>query len=65
MIDSERILAAVEETMFGNTADLGFCVKCGEEHMGIEPDACNYECDYCGAHAVYGAEELLLMGFVE
>ena len=56
-ISLDRIVEAVE-------ADdcLGFCLMCGEEAYGVEPDARKYECEHCGAHAVYGAEELLLMG---
>lgn len=38
----------------------GFCVSCGAEVDGCEPDAREYECDCCGDMAVYGAEELLL-----
>ena len=39
----------------------GFCVKCGADAYGVEPDARGYACEECGAPAVYGAEELLLM----
>ena len=38
----------------------GFCVECGDEAYGVEPDARRYECESCGARAVYGAEELLI-----
>lgn len=41
--------------------NLGFCLKCGAEAQGVEPDARKYECESCGARAVYGAEEILLM----
>jgi len=44
---------------------IGFCVKCGAEKEGCEPDACKYECDECGCLAVYGAEELIIMGLVD
>ena len=57
----ERILAAVEETMLG-MANTGFCVKCGDEREGCEPDARRYPCESCDERAVYGAEELMLMG---
>ncbi len=55
----ERIQEAVERahTSLDNP---GFCVSCGFEADGIEPDARRYECESCGALAVYGAEELLL-----
>ena len=39
---------------------IGFCVKCGYEAYGIEPDARGYECDECGESSIYGAEELLV-----
>jgi hypothetical protein len=42
----------------------GFCLACGATRDCCEPDACKYECEECGKHAVYGAEECLLMGLV-
>ena len=51
------IIAAVE-----NDENAGFCLACGDECEGVEPDARRYECDACGAHKVYGAEELMIMG---
>ena len=45
--------------------NIGFCLDCGEEHSGIEPDARRYECEACGAPNVYGAEEILMMGACE
>ena len=42
----------------------GFCIKCRYEQEGVEPDAREYECDECGENAVYGAEELVVMGLV-
>ena len=38
----------------------GFCLACGYEQDGCEPDAREYECEECGAERVFGAEELLL-----
>ena len=43
----------------------GYCLKCKEEAYGVEPDARKYECEECGAHAVYGIEELLTMGQIQ
>lgn len=40
---------------------IGFCVACGAEADGVEPDARGYSCDGCGGWAVYGAEELLVV----
>lgn len=37
----------------------GFCIACGCEADGVEPDAEKYECDSCGFPGVYGAQELL------
>jgi len=52
----DEILEAVEAD-----DNLGFCIACGEEAYGVEPDARGYECSSCGEHKVYGAEELLVM----
>lgn len=41
----------------------GFCITCGEEADGCEPDAQAYTCDSCGQRGVYGAEELLMRGW--
>ncbi len=47
-----------------NNEYLGFCLACGNEQGGCEPDARQYECESCGAKKVYGIEELLMMGLV-
>lgn len=41
--------------------NIGFCLACGEEAYGVEPDARRYECECCGERKVYGAEEVLMM----
>jgi hypothetical protein len=38
----------------------GFCISCGNEQGGCEPDARAYICEACGSATVYGCEELLL-----
>ncbi len=38
----------------------GFCLECGAERDGCEPDAEGYECEECGAMAVMGAENVLI-----
>lgn len=63
-INEERLLAAVKENMFG-LGNTGFCLECGEEQEGCEPDARNYRCDSCDARQVFGAEEVLMMGAYE
>lgn len=56
----EQIAAAYEGSM--TTLDNpGFCMACGHEHDGVEPDARGYPCESCGEDSVYGAEELILM----
>ena len=55
----DAVQAAVERAQV--TLDSpGFCVSCGAEHDGVEPDARRYECEFCNEPAVYGAEELLI-----
>lgn len=54
-IDFNRIMEAVQ-----NDEDVGFCLACGAENDGVEPDARRYECEECGARKVYGAQELLI-----
>lgn len=55
----DRIAAAAERQL--STLDNpGFCLHCGVEAEGVEPDACRYPCEGCGAPAVYGAGELLI-----
>ena len=63
VIDTERLLDAAEEQMLGD-GNSGFCTAGGEERDGGEPDARNYPCESCGERKVYGASELLLMGYV-
>jgi DNA-directed RNA polymerase subunit RPC12/RpoP len=55
-ITIEQIMEAIESGDY-----VGFCLNCGAETCGVEPDARKYKCDECGASKVYGAEELLLM----
>lgn len=58
-ITQEKIEDAVEREMFG-LDNPGFCIKCGNEQEGCEPDARNYECESCGEREVFGAAELLM-----
>ena len=58
-ITDDRIIEACERR---NTSldNPGFCIKCGADAEGVEPDAEKYTCESCGAAAVYGAEQLLI-----
>ena len=41
--------------------NLGYCLACGDEAYGVEPDARRYTCESCEEPAVYGAEEIVMM----
>jgi hypothetical protein len=58
-ITIDRVLNAIErrETALDNP---GFCLACGHEQDGCEPDARKYECEACGEHQVYAPEELII-----
>ena len=36
-----------------------FCLACAHEQPNVEPDAARLKCESCGAHKVYGPENLL------
>lgn len=55
-IDIDAVIAAAEN----DENDIGFCIACGAEAYGVEPDARRYECEVCGKEKVYGAQEILL-----
>jgi len=54
------VIVEAVERQHSSLDNPGFCVACGEEAEGCEPDARKYPCEYCEQKAVYGAEELLL-----
>jgi hypothetical protein len=54
-ISTERMIEAVQ-----SDDSRGFCLACGEDAYGVEPDARNYECEECGEREVFGAEECLM-----
>jgi hypothetical protein len=54
-ITIEQVMEAIES---GDS--MGFCLACGEEAYGVEPDARKYKCESCGQNKVYGAEEILI-----
>lgn len=58
-ITETKLHDAVRREMFG-TDNPGFCIACGHEQEGCEPDARHYECEVCGEFQVYGAAELML-----
>jgi len=56
----ERVLEAALRQQ--NTLDNpGFCIACGREQDGCEPDARNIRCEICFERQVFGAAELMVM----
>jgi len=53
------IEAVVQAVQSGDC--IGFCLDCGHEQDGCEPDARKYTCDSCGTKRVFGAEECLFI----
>jgi hypothetical protein len=59
-ITIDRVLEANQR--YDQTLDNpGFCIACGADADGCEPDAERYECEECGRRQVYGAQQLLLI----
>lgn len=48
------------ETSIYTDANPGFCIACGLQHTGCEPDMRDGECESCGSKAVFGAQELMM-----
>jgi hypothetical protein len=59
-ITQERVMEAAERWQV-SLDNPGFCIACGAEAEGCEPDASKYICEACEEPAVYGASELLIM----
>ncbi len=58
-ITIERVMDAAKRQM--TTLDNpGFCLACGHEQEGCEPDMRQGTCESCGEKKVMGAEELLI-----
>jgi len=57
---TDEVLEDARQRRAFSLDDPGFCLACGLEHEGIEPDARRYKCESCGARQVYGIEELIL-----
>ena len=63
ILDFDVIMDAAERQAFG-LDNPGFCLSCGVEANGCEPDAENYECEACGEKQVFGASQILMLGLV-
>ena len=55
---------SLERLMAADDDQGGFCLACGAEAYGVEPDARKYRCEACDHHTVYGAQEISIMGLV-
>ena len=64
LIPEDDLLQALEENQM-SLSNWGFCLNCGNQQDGCEPDARGYTCEECGERAVSGAEEILLTGEYE
>lgn len=58
-ITLDRVVEVVERSHL-SLDNPGFCLSCGADAYGVEPDATRYTCEACEAPSVYGAEEVLL-----
>jgi hypothetical protein len=43
----------------------GLCLHCGDWSGGTDPGVARARCDNCGAHALHGIEQALLLGAVQ
>ena len=50
-ITEDRIMEACQRRMT-TLVDPGFCLSCGNEQGGCEPDARRYQCEACGERQV-------------
>jgi hypothetical protein len=57
---TDAVIADAAERQMMTLDDPGFCLVCGNEQGGCEPDARRIKCEACGRHQVYGAEELAM-----
>jgi len=58
----------IAEADYVNYCDtfMGFCIECKEwTRESTEPDAQEYKCPKCGEFSVVGAEDALMMNYVE
>jgi predicted amidophosphoribosyltransferase len=58
-ITEQRVLDACARRN-GSLDNPGFCLACGADADGCEPDAREYTCEACGEPQVFGAEEILM-----
>lgn len=49
-----------DEFMELSNSNMGFCESCEEFEDGVEPDALNYKCPWCGNRTLVGLEMALI-----
>lgn len=59
-VTPDRVLAACMRQL-RTLDDPGFCLHCGMEQLGCEPDMRNGKCAACGYNQVFGAAELAIV----
>jgi hypothetical protein len=57
---TDKVIFDAAERAGRDLDDPGFCISCGNEQGGCEPDARRLRCESCGAKQVYGASELFM-----
>jgi len=62
---STKRVFTLEDVQRANDEMNGFCLACGFEQGGCEPDARRYKCEACGEKQVFGPHEILFMGMVK
>lgn len=61
-----KFVMSSEEFQGADDQSMGMCVACGDqEAYEVEPDANGYRCEVCGKKSVYGAQYLLMAGYIE
>lgn len=62
---TKQFRPVVSESELMEDRSMGFCLACGCEADGVEPDARKYTCESCQMPKVYGLEELVMMGLAK
>jgi hypothetical protein len=57
---TDKVIFDAAKRQMRDLDDPGFCVMCGNEQGGCEPDARRIRCEACGARQVFGAAELFM-----
>ena len=65
MPQENSVTITIEEYLQYRVQYVGVCLGCGDTLECCEPDADGYPCESCGESKVQGADNLLMMGFVE